>query len=93
MQTAILPVVILAVALVVGYAGWSYTQRQYYVGATDSGNVAIYRGVAGSLAGVRFSSVESTTDLRVDEVDGPRVAQVVVREREEASSENGPDTE
>jgi CBS domain containing-hemolysin-like protein len=32
-------------------------------------------------------------DLRVDEVDGPRVAQVVVREREEESSENGPDTE
>ncbi|MCA1717906.1 MAG: hemolysin family protein [Actinobacteria bacterium] len=32
-------------------------------------------------------------DLRVDEVDGPRVAQVVVREREEESSENGPNTE
>jgi len=32
-------------------------------------------------------------DLRVDEVDGPRVAQLVVQEREEESSENGPDTE
>jgi CBS domain containing-hemolysin-like protein len=32
-------------------------------------------------------------DLRVDEVDGPRVAQVVVRKREEERSEDGSDTE
>ena len=30
------------------FAGWSYTQRQYYVGATDNGQLAVFRGVPGS---------------------------------------------
>jgi protein phosphatase len=40
---------------------WSLTQSKYYVGKTDDGVVAIYRGVPGQIAGLRLSSVEVRT--------------------------------
>ena len=33
------------------FGGWEYTQRQYYVGATDDGQVAVFRGVPGRSPG------------------------------------------
>jgi protein phosphatase len=58
------PVVVLAGLVVVlgGLGGGAYywTQQQYYV-ASDNGQVAIYKGVSGSFAGLHLSHVYSTT--------------------------------
>jgi len=67
-RNALLALVALAALGGVAFLGWTYVQDQYYVGASDDGRVAIYRGVAGSLAGVSFSSVETKTDLYLDDL-------------------------
>jgi protein phosphatase len=58
------PAIILAgLAVVVGGLGggaYYWTQQQYYV-ASDNGQVAIYKGVTGSIAGFQLSHVYSTT--------------------------------
>lgn len=58
------PAIVLAglVVVVGGLGGGAYywTQQQYYV-ASDNGQVAIYKGVNGSIAGLRLSHVYSTT--------------------------------
>ena len=64
-RTALLSVLALAVLAASGYAAWHYTQQQYYIGANDAGNVAIYRGVSGSLAGLKFSSQRKDTGIKV----------------------------
>ena len=48
--------------------GWSYTQSKYYVGATDDGMVAVFRGVPGQVAGVRLSSVHQRSDRRLSDL-------------------------
>jgi protein phosphatase len=64
--------------------GWRYTQSQYYVGATQDGVVAVFRGVPGQVAGLRLSSEQerSTTDL--DELT--KTAQDAVKQGIPASS-------
>jgi protein phosphatase len=47
------------------YAGWRYTQDQYYVGSTDAGQLAIFRGVPGQIAGFDLSSVHETSPARL----------------------------
>jgi serine/threonine protein phosphatase PrpC len=72
---------VLCLLLVGGAAvGWTYVRTQYYVGAA-SGQVTIFRGVSGSLAGVQLSSVEQSSDLRTDqlgELDAARVRNGIV---------------
>jgi protein phosphatase len=61
----------LALLVILGgglFAGWSYTQRQYYVGATDQGRLAVFRGVPGQVAGLDLSSVHSTSDAKLDDL-------------------------
>ncbi|MEU5788455.1 protein phosphatase 2C domain-containing protein [Micromonospora purpureochromogenes] len=50
------------------FAGWSYTQRQYYVGATEQGQLAVFRGVPGQVAGLDLSSVHSTSQAKLDDL-------------------------
>ncbi|BCJ59359.1 PP2C family protein-serine/threonine phosphatase [Micromonospora endophytica] len=50
------------------FAGWSYTQRQYYVGATDDGQVAVFRGIQGQIAGMDLSSVHSKSSAQLDDL-------------------------
>ncbi|MFG1607159.1 PP2C family protein-serine/threonine phosphatase [Actinoplanes sp. NPDC049265] len=50
------------------FLGWRYTQDQYYVGATDSGQLAIFRGVPGEVAGFDLSSVNETSTARLDDL-------------------------
>lgn len=50
------------------YGGWSYTQRHYYVGATDSGQVAVFRGIEGQIAGIDLSAVHSTSSAKLDDL-------------------------
>ena len=57
---------VILVVLVVGgaYAGWRYTQSQYYVGS-DGGQVVIFRGVNQSAAGINLSSVARRSGIPV----------------------------
>ncbi|MEH0828909.1 BofC C-terminal domain-containing protein, partial [Micromonospora sp. CPCC 205714] len=50
------------------FAGWSYTQRQYYVGATEQGQLAVFRGVPGQVAGLNLSSVHSESQAKLDDL-------------------------
>jgi serine/threonine protein phosphatase PrpC len=62
-------VLLLLVIVIVGggYAGWRYTQDQYYVGAHD-GQVVIFRGVNQTVAGIALSHVFEHTDIPLDKV-------------------------
>jgi len=57
---------VILVVLIVGgaYAGWRYTQTQYYV-AENGGQVVIYRGINQSAAGISLSSVASRSGIPV----------------------------
>jgi protein phosphatase len=50
------------------WLGYRYTQDQYYVGATDAGQLAIFRGVPGQIAGLDLSSVNETSTARLDDL-------------------------
>jgi PPM family protein phosphatase len=58
--------------------GWTLTQSTYYVGATDSGHVAVFRGLPGTVAGLELSRVYTTSDTAVDDLNA--VAQERVRQ-------------
>jgi protein phosphatase len=57
---------VILLILVVGgaYAGWRYTQNQYYV-AANGGQVVIYRGINESVAGMSLNSVAERTSIPV----------------------------
>jgi PPM family protein phosphatase len=64
-------VLVLALLAMLGgglYLGWQYTQDQYYVGATDGGQLAIFRGVPGEIAGFDLSSVNETSPARLEDL-------------------------
>jgi serine/threonine protein phosphatase PrpC len=69
--------------------GWTYTQRQYYVGATDEGQLAVFQGVPGQIAGLRLSSVHQTSEMDLDDLTA--VAQERVKQGIHADDE--PDAE
>ena len=50
------------------WAGWRYTQDQYYVGATEKGELAIFQGVPGRIAGLDLSTVSETSTVRLDDL-------------------------
>ena len=72
---------LLVVAVVVGLlwaagaVGWSWTQRQFFVGEHD-GKVTIFRGINTSLAGFDLSTPFETTDLDVDGLEPYDVRQL-----------------
>ena len=74
--TAIL-VVLVVVIVGGGFAAWTYTQHQYFVGASD-GQVAIFRGVNQQVAGISLSSVYRRT--------GIPIAQVTMDDRQQVMS-------
>ncbi|WBB65695.1 protein phosphatase 2C domain-containing protein [Micromonospora sp. WMMD812] len=82
----------LALLVILGgglFAGWSYTQRQYYVGATEDGQVAVFRGIQGQIAGMDLSDVHSTSPAELDDLT--LAAQEQVKQGIPAKSE--PDAE
>ncbi|MDM4721639.1 protein phosphatase 2C domain-containing protein [Micromonospora sp. WMMA1363] len=63
--------VTVALVLLLGgamFGGWSYMQRQYYVGATEDGQVAVFRGIQGQIAGMDLSTVHSTSPAELDDL-------------------------
>ncbi|MEU4621119.1 PP2C family serine/threonine-protein phosphatase [Actinoplanes sp. NPDC023801] len=67
-RTALLVLVLLAVLGGGLWAGWRYTQDQYYVGATEQGQLAIFRGVPGQVAGIELSTVSETSTVQLDDL-------------------------
>jgi protein phosphatase len=72
---------LVGVLLVAGAgAGYAYVRTQYYVGA-DGRQVAVFRGVNSSVAGVDLSSVEERSELTTDQLgdlDAARVEKGIV---------------
>ena len=60
-------VVLVLVVFGGGFAAWTYTQRQYYVGES-SGQVAIFRGINQKVAGISMSSVYKRTGIPLNQV-------------------------
>ena len=67
-RTAVLMLVLLGVLGSGLWLGYRYTQDQYYVGATDAGQLAIFRGVPGQIAGLDLSSINETSPARLDDL-------------------------
>src|SRR4051812_19650987 len=67
-RTAVLVLALLAVLGGGLWLGYQYTQDQYYVGATDAGQLAIFRGVPGQIAGLDLSNVNETSPARLDDL-------------------------
>jgi PPM family protein phosphatase len=62
---------VVALLVVLGgglWAGYRYTQDQYYVGATDAGQLAVFQGVPGQIAGLDLSKVSYTSTARLDDL-------------------------
>jgi protein phosphatase len=67
------------------WVGWRYTQSKYYVGVTDDGTVAVFQGIPGKIAGFDLSTIDQTSNTKIDELTP--VAQQKVREGIPSSSE------
>jgi protein phosphatase len=83
-RTVVLLVVLLGLLAGGTWGGWTWTQRQYYVGATPEGFVAVYRGVPGQIAGLRLSRLDHTENTKLDDLT--KVAQDRVKQGISASS-------
>lgn len=84
-RATLMALVLLALLTGGVWYGWDYTQRQYYVGATEDGHVAIFRGVPGQIAGLRLSSVHETSPTQLDDLTN--LAQDTVRQGIPATTE------
>ncbi len=62
--------VVLLLALIGGAAwyGWHYTQTRYYVGVTEDGTVAVFRGIPGQVAGFDLSSTDYLSNIRIEDL-------------------------
>jgi len=67
-RTSLLVLVLLGVLGGGLWLGYRYTQDQYYVGATPAGQLAIFQGVPGEIAGLNLSSVNETSTARLDDL-------------------------
>ncbi|MEV1289765.1 PP2C family serine/threonine-protein phosphatase [Micromonospora sp. NPDC049679] len=85
-RTAALLVVLLGILGGGLWLGWNYTQRQYYVGATEDGQLAVFQGMPGAIAGVSLSSVHASSDTALDDLT--TVAQERVKQGIQAKSES-----
>jgi PPM family protein phosphatase len=83
-RTAVLIVGLLAVLGGGLWYVWSWSQRQYYVGATPDGTLAVYQGIPGQIAGIRLSRLDHTESMTLDQLT--KLAQDRVRKGISASS-------
>ncbi|MCW2545250.1 MAG: serine/threonine protein phosphatase [Frankiales bacterium] len=85
LRTAI-GVLLLAVVVVLGSSiGYVYVRSQYFVGLDDD-NVAIFRGVHGSVAGISLNTVQDRTVLRsarLSDVERERLEDGIVAKDEQ----------
>jgi PPM family protein phosphatase len=76
LRTAALLTLLLAILGGGLWTGWTYTQRQYYVGATEDGQLAVFQGVQGEVAGVDLSDVHATSATKLDDLTAAAQEQV-----------------
>lgn len=62
-------VLLLAVLVGGGWAGYSWTQTRYYV-AEHNGYVAVFQGIPQKIGPITFSSMYEVSDIAVDELPG-----------------------
>ncbi|MET8229296.1 protein phosphatase 2C domain-containing protein [Micromonospora sp. NPDC005298] len=88
-RTAAMALALLVIVGGAAFAGWTYTQRQYYVGATEEGQVAVFRGIQGQIAGMDLSSVHRTSGTRLDDltVAAQDTVKVGIRAKNEPDAE------
>jgi protein phosphatase len=65
LRRLLLLLAVLGVLAVAAMLALDWTQRQYYVGVSEDGHVAIYRGIEQSVLGYELSEVDETSDLTV----------------------------
>jgi protein phosphatase len=70
----VLALILLLVA-VIGFAGWKWSQTQYYV-ANDGDDVAIFQGVEATVPGINTHHVEETSSLQLDDLPDYNARQV-----------------
>ncbi|GAA0563986.1 protein phosphatase 2C domain-containing protein [Paractinoplanes ferrugineus] len=85
-RTGLLVLLLLAVLGGGLWFGYRYTQDQYYVGATEAGQLAIFRGVPGQIAGLDLSDVNETSPARLEDLT--TVAQERVKQGIHAQDRN-----
>jgi serine/threonine protein phosphatase PrpC len=73
-RTAVLALILLLLA-VIGFAGWKWSQTQYYV-ANDGDDVAIFQGVEATVPGINTHHVEETSSLQLDDLPDYNARQV-----------------
>lgn len=63
-------VLVLLAVIVAGaaYGGYTYLHNTAYLAETDSGMVAVYRGVPGDVLGIAYSELVEETDVPVDKL-------------------------
>ncbi|MEU8332527.1 PP2C family serine/threonine-protein phosphatase [Micromonospora sp. NPDC048839] len=88
-RTAAMAVALLVIIGGAAFGGWTYTQRQYYVGATEEGQVAVFRGVQGQIAGMDLSTVHRRSGTRLDDltVAAQDTVKVGIRAKSEPDAE------
>ncbi|MEO3746796.1 protein phosphatase 2C domain-containing protein [Plantactinospora sp. B5E13] len=89
LRTALLVVALLAVVGGGLWGGWTYTQRQYYVGATDDGQLAVFQGVQGRIAGLELNTVHQLSSTELDDLTVAAQEQV----RQGIVAKDAPDAE
>jgi PPM family protein phosphatase len=67
-RTVLILVVLLGLLSGGLWYAWSVTQSRFYIGATDDGNVAIFKGVPGKIAWLDLSKEFYTSNLRLDDL-------------------------
>lgn len=67
LRHGLLGLVVAVILLGGGFAAWSWSQQQFFVGA-DNGQVAIFRGVASDIGPVDLSGLELRSDVSVAEL-------------------------
>ena len=67
LRRGLLGLVVAVILLGGGFAAWSWSQQQFFVGA-DNGQVAIFRGVASDIGPVDLSGLELRSDVSVAEL-------------------------
>ncbi|MDG4778386.1 protein phosphatase 2C domain-containing protein [Micromonospora sp. WMMD961] len=88
-RTAAMVLALLVIVGGAGFGGWTYTQRQYYVGATEEGQIAVFRGVQGQIAGMDLSTVHRRSGTRLDDltVAAQDTVKVGIRAKNEPDAE------
>ncbi|GAA5176874.1 protein phosphatase 2C domain-containing protein [Rugosimonospora acidiphila] len=85
LRTSALLAVVLVVLGGLLWGGWTWSQAQYYVGATPDGMVAVFQGVPGQIAGVHLSKVHHSSATKIGDLT--RVAQDKVKQGIPANNE------